>query len=105
VPLDVWYGPYWGRVHGKSLERRASHRNQLPEAYLERVILASSDPGSLVLDPFGGSGTTSTVARAYGRPSISIEISPATARQAWRRISEVGMVEMGRALGTRSRRK
>ena len=105
VPLDVWYGPYWGRVHGKSLERRASHRNQLPEAYLERVILASSDPGSLVLDPFGGSGTTSTVARAYGRPSISIEISPATARQAWRRISEVGMVEMGRALGTGPRRK
>ena len=98
VPLDVWYGPYWGRIHGKSLERRASHHNQLPEAYLERVILASSDPGSLVLDPFCGSGTTSTVARAYGRPSISIEISPVAARQAWNRITEVGMVKAGRAL-------
>ena len=99
VPLDVWYGPFWGRIHGKSRERRVNHRNQLPEAYLERIILASSDPGSLVLDPFCGSGTTSTVARAYGRPSISIEISPSTARHAWERISETGMVEMGRALG------
>jgi len=99
VPLDVWYGAFWGRIHGKSRERRASHHNQLPEAYLERVILASSDPGSLVLDPFCGSGTTSTVARAYGRPSISIEISPSTARHAWERISETGMVQMGRAAG------
>jgi site-specific DNA-methyltransferase (adenine-specific) len=105
VPLDVWYGPYWGRIHGKSLERRASHRNQLPEAYLERVILASSDPGSLVLDPFCGSGTTSTVARAYGRPSISIEISPTTARNAWARITETGMVETGRALSRPRRGK
>jgi DNA modification methylase len=99
VPLDVWYGPFWGRIHGKSRERRANHRNQLPEAYMERVILASSDPDSLVLDPFCGSGTTSTVARAYGRPSISIEISQSTARHAWERISKTGMVEMGRALG------
>jgi DNA modification methylase len=105
VPLDVWYGPYWGRIHGKSLERRATHRNQLPEAYLERVILASSDADSLVLDPFCGSGTTSTVARAYGRPSISIENSPATARHAWERITGTGMVQMGRALGRGRKRK
>ncbi len=99
VPMDVWYGPYWGKVHGKSLERRPSHRNQLPEAYLERVILACTDPNSLVLDPFCGSGTTSTVARSYGRSSISIEISPASARTAWKRISEIGMVSRGKALG------
>jgi site-specific DNA-methyltransferase (adenine-specific) len=99
VPMDVWYGPYWGRIHGKSLERRPSHRNQLPEAYLERVILACSDPGSLILDPFCGSGTTSTVARAYGRPSVSIEVSPTSARNAWKRITEIGMVSKGRSLG------
>jgi DNA modification methylase len=98
VPLDVWYGTYWGRVHGKSRERRGAHRNQLPEAYLERIILACTDSNSLVLDPFCGSGTTSTVARAYGRSSISIEISPTTARNAWSRITEIGMVSKGRAL-------
>jgi site-specific DNA-methyltransferase (adenine-specific) len=99
VPLDVWYGAYWGRVHGKSRERRQAHLNQLPEAYLERIILACSDAGSLVLDPFCGSGTTGTVARAYGRPSVSIEISPATARSAWKRIIDTGMVSKGRAIG------
>jgi site-specific DNA-methyltransferase (adenine-specific) len=98
APLDVWYGPYWGRVHGKSVQRRPAHPNQLPEAYLERVILACSDADSLVLDPFCGSGTTSTVARAYGRASVSIEISPSTARSAWNRIVTVGMVSKGKAL-------
>ncbi len=99
VPMDVWYGPFWGRVHGKSRERRHEHQNQLPEAYLERVILACTKPGSLVVDPFGGSGTTATVARAHGRRSISIEISEAFARNAWKRIVEVGMVRRGKALG------
>ncbi len=40
VPLDVWYGPYWGRIQGNNKERRAYHDNQLPEVYLERVIRA-----------------------------------------------------------------
>jgi site-specific DNA-methyltransferase (adenine-specific) len=75
IPMDVWYGPIHGRVHGKSVERRPNHQNQLPEAYLERVILACTRPTSLVVDPFAGSGTAATVARAYGRRSISVEIS------------------------------
>lgn len=99
VPMDVWYGPYWGRVQGNNKERRSLHHNQLPEAYLERVILACSDPGQLVLDPFSGSGTTQTVARAYGRRSIAIEQSAANAASAWERITGVGMVHKGVALG------
>lgn len=99
VPLDVWYGPYWGRVQGNNKERRPLHHNQLPEAYLERVILACSDEGGLVLDPFSGSGTTQTVARAYGRRSIAIEQSAANATSAWERIAKVGMVHKGMALG------
>jgi site-specific DNA-methyltransferase (adenine-specific) len=90
VPLDVWGsendGDFWGRVPGNSKERRAGHENQLPERYLERVILATSNAGQLVLDPFLGSGTTCTVARALQRPSIGIEIDPNYAASAFERI-------------------
>ena len=102
VPMDVWYGPYWGRVQGNNSERRRHHHNQLPEAYLERVVLACSNPDSLVLDPFCGSGTTQTVARAYGRRSISVEQSRTNAKHAWERITSIGMVHKGEALGSAS---
>ncbi len=98
VPMDVWYGQYWGRIQGNNKERRHQHHNQIPEAYLERVIRVCSNPGDLVLDPFLGSGTTSTVARALGRRSIGIEYSPVGAESAWQRILE-GPVRIGKALG------
>lgn len=99
VPMDVWYGPYWGRIQGNNKERRHAHHNQIPEVYLERVILACSDEGDLVLDPFCGSGTTATVARAWGRRSITTEFSAGNAASAWERITEVGMVRKGASLG------
>jgi site-specific DNA-methyltransferase (adenine-specific) len=92
VPMDVWYGKYWGRIQGNNKERRAQHHNQIPEVYLERVIKACSNEGSLVVDPFCGSGTTNTVARALGRRSIGIEYSQANAESAWERITKVGMI-------------
>ena len=87
VPLDVWYGKFWGRIQGNNKERRPGHDNQIPEVYLERVIRACSNPGDLVLDPFCGSGTTSTVARALGRPSVTIEYARSNATSAWDRIT------------------
>jgi site-specific DNA-methyltransferase (adenine-specific) len=99
VPLDVWYGRYWGRIQGNNLERRHHHHNQIPEVYLERVIQACSNEGDLVLDPFAGSGTTPTVARAYGRRSIGIEFSEQNAASAWERITRIGMVRKGQASG------
>jgi len=86
VPLDVWYGPFLGRVQGNNKERRRGHSNQIPEAYLRRVILSCSNPGDLVLDPFLGSGTTCTVARALGRRSIGVEYSKTNAASAYERI-------------------
>jgi site-specific DNA-methyltransferase (adenine-specific) len=86
VPLDVWYGPNWGRIQGNNKERRPNHQNQIPEVYLERVIRACSNEGDLVLDPFLGSGTTCTVARALGRRSIGIEYSAQNAESAFERI-------------------
>ncbi len=98
VPMDVWYGKYWGRVQGNSKERRHYHDNQLPEAYLERVVRACSNPGDTVLDPFLGSGTTGVVAHALGRHFIGTEFSPENARFAFERI-QAGPVRLGEAIG------
>lgn len=99
VPMDVWYGKYWGRIQGNNKERRALHHNQIPEVYLERVILSCSNEGDLVLDPFLGSGTTCTVARAWDRRSIGIEYSKGNAKSAWERITKVGMLRKGESSG------
>ena len=102
VPMDVWYGKYWGRIQGNNKERRQGHHNQNPEVYLERIILSCSNEGDLVLDPFAGSGTTSTVARAHGRRSIGIEYSQATAESAWERITSIGMIRKNCSVGQSS---
>jgi DNA modification methylase len=86
LPMDVWYGPYWGRIQGNNKERRSRHDNQLPEVYLERVIRACSNPGDLVMDPFLGSGTTGVVAHALQRRFIGSEYSKANATSAFERI-------------------
>lgn len=72
VPSD---GPNWGRIQGNNRERRQGHPNQLPEAYLIRLIKAYTNPGDLVLDPFAGSGTTAVVCKKLGRRCITIDIS------------------------------
>lgn len=72
VPSD---GPYWGRVTGNSTERRQNHPNQLPENYLRRLLLAYTNPGDRVLDPFAGSGTTATVAASLDRSCVTIDVS------------------------------
>ncbi|MBC7834319.1 MAG: site-specific DNA-methyltransferase [Phycisphaerales bacterium] len=86
VPMDVWYGPYWGRIQGNNKERRGNHDNQLPEVYLERVIRACSNKGDLVLDPFLGSGTTGLAAHWLERRFIGCEYSAANAASAIERI-------------------
>jgi DNA modification methylase len=86
LPMDVWYGKYWGRIQGNNKERRPDHDNQLPEVYLARVIKACSKEGELVLDPFLGSGTTGVVAHKLKRRFIGTEYSEANARRACERI-------------------
>lgn len=99
-PLDVWGipsdGECWGRVQGNNAERRKGHPNQLPEKYLERVILAWSNPGGSVLDPFGGSGTTAVVASALGREAVTIEISGDSCRSIVERLKQ-GPVRLRRS--------
>jgi len=98
VPMDVWYGKYWGRIQGNNAERRHKHDNQLPEVYLERVIRCSSEPGALVMDPFLGSGTTGVVAHALGREFIGVEYARENAKRSMERI-KAGPVRLGEGLG------
>lgn len=69
------------KVNGKK-----AHSTQKPEALLYRVILASSNPGDLVLDPFFGTGTTGAVAKKLGRNWIGIERDRKYIRVAQKRI-------------------
>ncbi|GAB4420159.1 MAG: site-specific DNA-methyltransferase [Anaerolineae bacterium] len=71
-PGDVWT---FSHVHYCSAER-LPHPTQKPEALLERIINASSNPGDLVLDPFVGSGTTCRVAQVLGRAWLGIDLNP-----------------------------
>ena len=66
-----------------------AHPTQKPEALLHRVILASTRPGDVILDPFFGTGTTGAAARRLGRRFIGIEREAAYARLAEKRIAAV----------------
>lgn len=71
VPGNVWD---FSRVRFK-MEEYENHPTQKPEALLERIINASSNIGDIVLDPFSGSFTTSSVAVRLGRIAIGIELN------------------------------
>ncbi len=66
-----------------------AHPTQKPEALLHRVLVATTNPGDVVLDPFFGTGTTGAVARKLGRDFIGIEREPRYAEIARRRIERV----------------
>lgn len=72
VPDDVWK---ISRVCGTFKERIGNHPCQMPENLLERIIKVSSNKDDLVLDPFGGTGTTAAVAKQLKRNYITIDIS------------------------------
>ncbi len=70
-PSNIWTDltvPFW------SMPENTEHPTQKPEKLVARLILASSNPGDMVLDPFLGSGTTSVVAKKLGRRFVGIEM-------------------------------
>lgn len=69
VPEDWWYFPVVARLHNE----RTGYPTQKPEALLERIILASSNPGDIVADFFCGSGTTPLVAARTGRRFLAAD--------------------------------
>ncbi len=72
------------KVNGKK-----AHPTQKPEALLERVILASTNAGDVILDPFFGMGTSGAVAKRLGRHWIGIEMEPGYIEIARQRIAAV----------------
>jgi site-specific DNA-methyltransferase (adenine-specific) len=69
-PSNIWTDitiPFW------SMPENTPHPTQKPEKLLAKIILASSNKGDVVLDPFLGSGTTAAVAKKLGRNYIGIE--------------------------------
>ena len=71
---DVWLMPLvQGKERLRGVKGRALHPTQKPEEMLKRIIVASSNKGDLVLDPFLGSGTTAVVAKVLGRNWAGIE--------------------------------
>lgn len=71
-PSNIWTDmvvPFW------SMAENTEHPTQKPEKLIERLILASSKEGDVILDPFVGSGTTSVVAKKLNRRYCGIEIN------------------------------
>lgn len=66
---DVWSGS----LTKPSEKKEGKHPTQKPEYLLERIILASTEKGQVILDPFCGSGTTGVAAKKYGRYFIGID--------------------------------
>lgn len=69
-PSNLWTDisvPFW------SMPENTDHPTQKPEKLLAKLILASSNPGEMIFDPFLGSGTTSVVAKKLGRHYVGIE--------------------------------
>ena len=81
---DVWTIP---RVCGTHRERVPGVPTQIPEELLRRVVLCSSNPGDLVVDPFTGSGTTGVVSVKHGRRFAGWELSEEFAAIARERIA------------------
>ena len=72
VPGNVWD---FSRVRYK-MEEYENHPTQKPEELLKRIILASSNENDIILDPFSGSFTTSSVAVKLNRKAIVIDLNP-----------------------------
>jgi len=82
-----------GNERLKTAEGSKVHPTQKPEALLHRVLIASSNPGDTVLDPFFGTGTTGVAAKRLGRHFIGIERDASYARAAMARLSETEKLE------------
>lgn len=71
-PSNLWTDitvPFW------SMPENTDHPTQKPEKLLAKIVLAGSNPGDMVFDPFAGVGTTAVVAKKLGRRYMAVEMS------------------------------
>ena len=103
-PRDVLEIP----VLCNGMGEKTAHATQKPEALIEKLVLASSRPGDLVVDPFAGSGTTAVVAARLGRRFLCGDADPAYVGMARARLGGGGEAPVeepgsGRGKGTKPR--
>ena len=92
---DVWddireltSGYFAGDEALRDTEGNRLHKQQAPVQLLLRIILSSTNPGDVVLDPFAGSGTTLVVAEQLGRESIGVELDTVNVKIIEERLAE-----------------
>ncbi|MDY6845710.1 MAG: site-specific DNA-methyltransferase [Chloroflexota bacterium] len=84
-----WYMPTCtGKERLKDSEGEKAHPTQKPEALMYRIIMSSSNPGDVILDPFFGTGTTGAVAQKLHRHFIGVEIDKKYAELAMKRVNQ-----------------
>ncbi len=89
-PFGALVSDVWTDIHRiRHNVRRDEHPCQLPIPLLERIVLMSTDPGDVVLDPFLGTGTTAIAAKTLGRNFIGIDIDPEYVKIATEKIEGV----------------
>ena len=82
-----------GQERLKDINKQKIHNTQKPEELLLRVILSSTKPGDLVLDPFFGTGTTGVICKKLGRKFIGIEKNATYIKEAKKRILKVKRIK------------
>lgn len=87
-PSNLWTDitiPFW------SMPENTDHPTQKPEKLIAKLVLASSNTGDFVFDPFLGSGTTAVVAKKLGRHFSGIEINPEYVQWGLKRLESAGL--------------
>jgi site-specific DNA-methyltransferase (adenine-specific) len=83
-PSNLWTDitvPFW------SMSENTEHPTQKPEKLIAKLILASSNPGDMIFDPFLGSGTSAVVAKKLKRHYVGVEVNPTYACLAEKRLA------------------
>ena len=83
LPTDVW----WHTIVPTNGREKTGYPTQKPEGILRRMVLASTRPGDLCLDPFAGSGTLGAVAAQTGRRYVLIDCNPEAIRVTEQRLA------------------
>ncbi len=93
-----------GNERLKNDEGQKAHPTQKPESLLHRILVGSTSPGDVILDPFFGTGTTGAVAKKLGRHFIGIEREEAYRKVAQKRIDNTRRYDRTSLEVTRSKR-
>ena len=88
LPTDVW----WMTIVPTNSKERTGYPTQKPLKLVERIVRASSNPGDLVADFFGGSGTTAVAAARLGRRFLYVDDNPEACAIAEKRLGDVQSV-------------